>query len=591
MAAAGALQTSNIGLNRPCILLIGDRYMILLLLLFFLVSSSLKYSNPLMDHINIIHICVIYYIYIYILYFVVIAGMERFAFKGVASNMVAYLTDVAKMSNSAAAAKTVNMWCGLTSIMPMVAAPLADYYFWDRYSTILAFSILYLAGLVALTSTTVDWARKGTSSSMVFLCLCLISVGQGGYNPSLQAFGADQLGEQQDLPCTVKDGQAQSRSRGLFFTRWYFGVCTGSLLGISIMSFIQDNWGWGLGFAVPSFVMAISVILFSSGSSFYMYTEPGEVDHNLNLLHRTAQALTAAVTKTFRFRIANSNSQIQNKIYAAELELHEKSKLNLSNMEEFEENPKCLMEKVRVVLHLFPIWATLLIFAVIFQQPPTFFTKQGMAMKRNIGSSFRVPSATLQSAITISIILLMPLYDKHLVPLMKAIKQDEKGITVTQRIGFGMFLSTIAMVVAAVVEGKRLVNSRKIGSETEALSIFWLLPQYILLGISDIFTVVGMQEFFYGEVPANMRTMGIALNTGVFGVGSFVSALLISLVELFTGSSLSPGKHGWFSDDMREARLDKYYWLLAGLSALSFLLYSTLCRYYRSINSSTKSCK
>jgi len=72
----------------------------------------------------------------------VIAGMERFAFKGVASNLVTYLTDVVNMSNSAAA-KTVNSWCGLTSIMPLLVAPLADS-LWDHYSTILASSLFYV---------------------------------------------------------------------------------------------------------------------------------------------------------------------------------------------------------------------------------------------------------------------------------------------------------------------------------------------------------------------------------------------------------------------------------------------------------------
>ncbi|KAA3455974.1 protein NRT1/PTR FAMILY 5.9-like [Gossypium australe] len=73
---------------------------------------------------------------------IVIAGMERFAFKGVASNLVTYLTDVVKMSNSSAA-KTVNSWCGFTSIVPLLVAPLADS-FWDRYSTILTSSFLYV---------------------------------------------------------------------------------------------------------------------------------------------------------------------------------------------------------------------------------------------------------------------------------------------------------------------------------------------------------------------------------------------------------------------------------------------------------------
>lgn len=71
-----------------------------------------------------------------------IAGIERFAFKGVASNLVTYLTDVVKLSNSSAA-KMVNSWCGFTSIMPLLVAPIADAY-WHKYSTIMASSFLYV---------------------------------------------------------------------------------------------------------------------------------------------------------------------------------------------------------------------------------------------------------------------------------------------------------------------------------------------------------------------------------------------------------------------------------------------------------------
>lgn len=257
----------------------------------------------------------------------------------------------------------------------------------------------------------------------------------------------------------------------------------------------------------------------------------------------------------------------------------------LGSNEGLDGNPKSdtyLLENANVVLRLLPIWTMLLMFAVIFQQPATFFTKQGMTMKRNIGSNFKIPPATLQSAITLSIILLMPLYDKVLIPITQLVTRNEKGITVMQRMGVGMFLSIIAMIIAAVVETKRLEMTRKIGvlkSETVPLSIFWLLPQYVLLGISDIFTVVGMQEFFYNEVPVRMRTMGFALYTSVFGVGSFLSALMISVIEAFTSSE---GRESWFSDNMREDGLDKYYWLLALASALSLLLYIILCKCYKS---------
>ncbi|CAN1162760.1 Protein NRT1/ PTR FAMILY 5.8 [Linum perenne] len=483
--------------------------------------------------------------------------MERFAFKGVASNLVTYLTDVVDMSNSAAA-KTVNNWCGLTSMLPLLVASLSESY-WGRCSTILASCFLYILGLVALTSTAMAWGKYPSSSmsyTFLFGSLCLISLGQGGYNPSLQAFGAEQLetGEEDD-----DDELRKPNLKSLFFQWWYFGVCAGSLMGVMVMSYIQDNIGWVLGFAIPTLAMVASLALFCVGGTIY------------------------------RIKLSAERSE------AAELELQEKplciSKLGktATDMQQQQQPSKIktsnLVRNSKTVLRLLPIWAMLLTFAVIFQQPATFFTKQGMTMERTIGKNtsskkFIIPPATLQSSITISIILLMPLYDKTLIPLSRILTRNEKGITVMQRMGIGMFLSIIAMVIAALVETKRLQISREtVGKETDdvPMKIFWLLPQYILLGISDIFTVVGMQEFFYGEVPVKMRTLGIALYTSVFGVGSFMSAILICLVEWFAGWR---NEKSWFSDDMREARLDKYYWLLAILSSGSLVLYVVLCRFY-----------
>ncbi|KAL9235608.1 hypothetical protein vseg_010353 [Gypsophila vaccaria] len=505
---------------------------------------------------------------------IVIAGMERFAFKGVASNLVIYLTDVVKMSNSMAA-KTVNTWCGFTSIMPLLVAPLADS-LPHHYSTILSSSFVYILGLAALTSTTFDWSwpvSKSFSTSFMFWSLCLISLGQGGYNPSLQAFGVEQLGDDDILPSSQTEKTGSSRKTH-FFTWWYFGVCSGSLLGVSFMSYIQDTFGWSLGFAVPTLVMVASSVLFSCGNRFYAYNSGKEmiVDHSDKSLITTLQGLKAALVRVFSCCICKSHSRIS----VAELELQDDQLDSQKLVGDKEPTEKLsghisLSDNVKVTLRLMPIWTMLLLFAVIFQQPATFFTKQGMTMKRNLGSNFKIPPATLQGAITVSIILLMPLYDRIIIPLTRIVTRNEKGITVMQRMGVGMVLSIIAMVIAALTEEKRL--------RTPSLSIFWLLPQYILLGISDIFTVVGMQEFFYGEVPDKMKTMGIALYTSVFGVGSFLSALMISVIEFVTARQ---GTESWFSDDMTKARLDKYYWLLAVLSTVSLLVYVVLCKFHKS---------
>lgn len=83
----------------------------------------------------------------------VVASVERFAYKGVASNLLSYLTGHVKMSTSSAA-KSVSTWIGVTSMLPLVSAILADSY-WDRYSTIMASSLLYV--IVSPSSSSCLW--------------------------------------------------------------------------------------------------------------------------------------------------------------------------------------------------------------------------------------------------------------------------------------------------------------------------------------------------------------------------------------------------------------------------------------------------
>ncbi|ONK76729.1 uncharacterized protein A4U43_C03F31510 [Asparagus officinalis] len=501
---------------------------------------------------------------------IVVASVERFAYKGVASNMVTYLTDVVKLSTSSAA-KSVSSWSGVTLMLPLISAVLTDSY-WNRYSAIVASSMLYIGGLLGLTLWTILFSHMPTSS--LFIPLYLISVGQAGYNPSLQAFGADQL----ELDDDHHEESKTSRKKSLFFQWWYFGLCSGSLSGNSLMSYIQDTIGWGLGFAIPTSAMILSVICFLSCARFYVYKK------HLNVSSPSNQNIVQATRVAIK-NIINLKLGLRPRDDLHELELQEKplkDDFNASKNSDtnFKENDETFTV-AKKMLRLFPIWIMLLMFGVIFQQPLTFFTKQGMAMKHTFRSSFVIPPATLQSAITLSVILLMPLYDKLISPILSLITRSERGISVLQRMGIGMVLSILAMIVAAIVETKRLEFSKK-EPEHEILSIFWLLPQYILVGISDVFTVVGMQEFFYTEVPSTMRTIGIALYLSVFGVGSLLSALLISVVEMFTGTDNS-----WFSDDMSEARLDKYYWFLALLALISFLTFVKLSRNYDHSNAST----
>ncbi|XP_024172081.1 protein NRT1/ PTR FAMILY 5.10 [Rosa chinensis] len=167
--------------------------------------------------------------------------------------------------------------------------------------------------------------------------------------------------------------------------------------------------------------------------------------------------------------------------------------------------------------------------------------------------------------------------------MARAFTREPSGITMLQRIGTGMFFSIISMVVTALVEMKRLQTARDydlvdLPSATIPMSIWWLVPQYFLYGLADVFTMVGLQEFFYDQVPNELRSMGLSFYLSIFGVGCFlISNFLISIIKEATSWG---GHTSWFSDNLNLTDLDYFYWLLAALSAVGLLAYMYFAKSY-----------
>ncbi|KAL0351306.1 UNVERIFIED_CONTAM: protein NRT1/ PTR FAMILY 5.10 [Sesamum calycinum] len=181
----------------------------------------------------------------------------------------------------------------------------------------------------------------------------------------------------------------------------------------------------------------------------------------------------------------------------------------------------------------------------------------------------------------------------RLVPIwatsLGTISKNRSGISMLQRIGTGIFLSLLAMVIAALIETKRLAVAVEYGvvdtpKAMVPMSVWWLAPQYLVFGVADVFTFIGFQEFFYDQVPTEFRSLGLALYLSIFGMGNFLSSFLITIISRATSGH---GHDGWFSDNLNRAHLDYFYWLLAGLSAVAFAAYLYFAKiyvYYRKIS-------
>ncbi|KAK9161976.1 hypothetical protein Syun_002878 [Stephania yunnanensis] len=499
---------------------------------------------------------------------------ERFAYCGISSNLITYLTGPMRQSVATAAAN-VNAFFGAASMLPLLGAFVADSYL-GRYRTVLFASLLYVMALGFLTLSAALQSHHSldclpvkngischTSSPFqiffFFSSLYLVAIAQGGHKPCVQAFGADQF-----------DGTnaEESKSRSSFFNWWYLGISVGAASSYSIMSYVQDNLNWSLGFGIPCGAMTIALLIFVLGTRTYRYSVK---DSKSNPFGRIAQVFVAAARNR---RMTPSSSEEHEEAATAmarvgslRLSFLDKAMID-SSSKGWRSCSIRQVEEAKAMVRLVPIVGTSLIYAIVYAQSSTFFTKQGSTMDRSIGPNFRIPPAALQSFISITIVLFIPIYDRVFVPIARRITGKPSGITMLQRIGIGMFLSIISMVVAALVEKRRLQVAVDFGlvdakSVTIPMRVWWLVPQYILFGIADVFTIVGLQEFFYDQVPNALRSLGLALYLSILGVGNFLSSLLIVIIKKVTSGN---GHPSWFSNNLQLAHLDYFYWLLAVLS-------------------------
>ncbi|KAL1203250.1 Protein NRT1/ PTR FAMILY 2.5 [Cardamine amara subsp. amara] len=498
---------------------------------------------------------------------------------GLVVNLLVFLIEEFNIKNIAAAQIT-NIVNGCQSMLPVLAAILADSFF-GNIPLISPSAFISLTGIVLFTliasfnnlrpqpcetGSILCQSPSKLQLGILYLALALMTIGSGGTRFTLASAGADQYEKLKD--------------QGSFFNWYIFTGYVGALTATTAIVYTQDNASWKLGFGLCAVANLISFIVFISGKRFYKHDQPlgspftslirvlvaatikrkvvispKEENYHHSGIIKEAKTSGAMPSKSFRFlnraalKMDGSGDSINNK-------------WRLCSVQE--------VEDFKAVLGLLPLWA-----AVIFVSTPVavqinLTVLQAMVMDRRLGPHFKVPAGSLQVIAIISSCVFLVLNNWTIYPMYQ--KLTRKPLTPLQKVGIGHVLTILSMAIFAVVEAKRL----KTVENGHAMSVLWLFPPLVVVGIGEAFHFPTNVAVFYGEFPESLRNTATSLTSLVIGISFYLSTALIDLIQRTTA---------WLPNDINHGRVDTVYWVLVigGVLNLGYFLVCSCVYKYRNL--------
>ncbi|XP_037439252.1 protein NRT1/ PTR FAMILY 2.11-like [Triticum dicoccoides] len=519
---------------------------------------------------------------------------EKLGTIGTLSNLLVYLTTIYHMP-SVKAATLLNVFSGTSNLATVFGAYISDTYL-GRYIIITVGTVSSFIGMLILTltaalhslhpptcsSSKVKQCQGLTDSQIAALLVSFffLVVGAGGIRPCNLAFGADQF-----------DPRTADGRRGIasFFNRYYFTFTIAIMISATVIIYLQSYVNWALGLAVPAALMGLSCAVFIMGTRLYVRVRPEGSPFT-----SFAQVLVAATRKRHLRQALGAEAELFDPPHKSKLV----SKLAYTNQFTCLDKaamwtPKDLLsadgktpvhpwrlctvqqvEEVKCLARIIPVWSAGIVYSVVLTQLGTYVVLQAAQTDRRISKSsgFQIPQGSFIIFQMLALTLWIPMYDRFVVPALRRFTGCEGGITLLQRIGVGLVLSVVTMLVSAAVERRR----RRIGS---LMPWFWLVPQQLLAGLSEAFGAIGQIEFYYRQFPENMRSVAGAVSFLGIAVASYASGLMVTVVHRATRRR--DGRPDWLAQDLDEGRVDLFYLVKAALAGVNVVYFVACARWYK----------
>ncbi|KAM3316935.1 hypothetical protein ACQJBY_034849 [Aegilops geniculata] len=520
-------------------------------------------------------------------------ALATMAVNGVSINLVTFMRVVMQLDN-ANAAKHVSNWSGTTYVFSIVGAIIADSY-WGRYKSCIIFQLIFLAGLVELAISSYFFLHNFSCESgsddtktcrtpsaaeraIFYVAIYKIALGNGAYQPTNTTFGADQFDEEHTK---------EKRSKTAFYGYFFVANNLGSLVAVTFLTYMEDKGSWAAAFVISAAAALLGLLLFAAGTKRFRHFmpcgNPAATVGNVLVAATKKRHLTVPTQVEKLYELDGTHSVNGGKKIAHtpgyrfldKAAVIEDPSILLPG-EQPASRPRRLytvtqVEQVKCILRLIPIWLCSIIYSTTYSQMSSVFIEQAQAMDNTL-NKFTIPAAGIGIFEIIGVTSFVFIYTFC---IAKPLSKRSKEPTELQRMGIGLVISTAAMIAAALVERQRLKHA-----DRYRLSVLWQIPQYLLIGASEVFMYVTMTEFFNDQLPDGMRSLGSAMSGASMSAGSYANSLIVSLVM---AGSRSGGQAGWIPQNLNQGHVDRFFFLIAALNAADLALFVLLARRYKGV--------
>lgn len=518
---------------------------------------------------------------------------ERLAYYTFQTNLTIYIQKNLGYSSTSASMYS-SLFSSLVYITPLIGAYVADALI-GRYATILIFSVSYIFGLYLLAISSLPSIQL---TWMFFVSLFFfICLGAGGIKANVVTLGADQFN-----PVT------EVEQMNSYFNYFYWAVNLGSIIATAYLSdfalngssLISQTYSFSASFFIAAALFTIALITFLAGRKRYVTKEP------------EGSAFTTFFAIVF-YAARSSISGILLLIGFGLLSIGVLMNIVLVFVHSSIQEPLTILTGILVLsgillcifcgksvdwvhtardtkgwtndqvtgawelLRLFPYIGFMIAFWTVYMCMGGPWTNQGCQMDCRVFTSSQYNPGSFGLWDCVSILVFIPIFDKWVYPFVGRLIGNPKGPTQLQKIGCGLGVTIFCMILAGIVEIQRKKAAILPGlasicnSDSEPwqdrpvsdFSLWYQLPQYIVLGIAEILASITAYDLFYTQVPDNMKSACQGLNLLTTALGATVNTMLQNIMT----------SEGWLPDNLNDGHQEYFYFAVAAIGVVFLILF------------------